>query len=105
MTCALYIRVSTLYHRLRCHVTGHEWIVNADFKPAPKFGDPTEQLKFDLLVMGAVLMGLPEFGIAITGVTDIERICARCGRYEKGFQFGEASHHDARTRSLRGYAG
>jgi len=93
--------VNKLWRKLCCHFSGHQWIAQTRFTPAPRFQDVKSQLKFDLLAMGAVLLGLPELGILIIGVTDVERFCSRCGRYEKGSLFGEASAHEASTKPLR----
>ena len=59
------------------------------------------QLKFNLILMAAVLLGLPGFGIMAIGITDVERFCSRCGRYEKGTLFGEATLQEAATKSLK----
>jgi len=87
--------------KLACHFKGHDWITQTKFNPPPQFESDKRQLEFDIVTMIGVFMGLLELGILITGVTDVERFCSRCGRYEKGSLFGEATTQEASNKTLR----
>ena len=102
MTVALHPRISRFFGRLKCRARGHEWIVNNTFTPPLKFTDRATQVKAAVFCGVACLMGLPEFSILAIGVTDVERLCADCGRYEKGILFGEATAKEASEKPLRG---
>ena len=89
------------FRKLQCRLKGHDWIVQTTFNPPPKFQDGMKKMQFTALAMAAVLMGIPEFGTLLIGRTDVERICTKCGRYEKGFQYGETSEREAAEKVLR----
>jgi hypothetical protein len=101
MTCALYIRVSRFFRKRKCRRKGHDWIATTNFNPPPKFEDGALALKFNMLLLLACCMGLPEFALLGTGMTDVERLCARCGKYEKGVLWGEATMAEASTKQLK----
>jgi hypothetical protein len=101
VSCALYARVRNFWRTRQCRLKGHQWIVKTEFHPPPKFENGLDHLKFNILLMLGCCMGLPELGICGLGITDIERMCARCDKYEKGSDYGELSPHEALIKTIR----
>jgi hypothetical protein len=102
MKCATYSRACGLLRKLQCRLKRqYDWITTTTFTPPPQFEDGALGFKFNMLLLLACSMGLPEFAILGTGITDVERLCHRCGKYEKGTLWGEATTAEASQKPLR----